>query len=322
MNIKFSIIVSCYNQQDIILKTLDTIKNQSYKNFECIIVDDCSIDASCEVVQNYIKNDSRFTLVKNTKNSSLYMVRKVGVSHASGDYILFLDGDDYFIANSFEILNKYLQKFQNDVVEFGYKDNNNNKRLPRLIKNKSRFDSYITNMLPPTIWNKAYKTEFLKNIFEKMPDMYINMAEDVIISTIVAYHTNTYSVIKKPFVIYNVGSGISTKMQTFENNKHFYDSILLVENTLKTYFENKLPNYLQICENIKIHYLRDLIYNINYRTKKEDVISSLLFLINSLTQKELEKLYSSLFLCSNSIENVIKCFGRKRLLLEILKYKK
>lgn len=93
MKNKVSIIVPCYNQELYIKETLQSIKNQTYTNWECIIVNDGSTDKSIEIVKKYIEEDLRFQILT-IPNGGLSNARNQGIKSASGEYILPLDGDD------------------------------------------------------------------------------------------------------------------------------------------------------------------------------------------------------------------------------------
>ncbi|MGY5352571.1 glycosyltransferase family 2 protein [Wenyingzhuangia sp. IMCC45533] len=88
-----SVIVPCYNQEDYVIETLESVLNQTYRNWECIIINDGSTDNSEQIVKDFIKIDSRFKLFT-IGNKGLSNARNIGVSKASGEYILPLDSDD------------------------------------------------------------------------------------------------------------------------------------------------------------------------------------------------------------------------------------
>lgn len=89
-----SIIMPAYNCGDFIGTTLDSVINQSYKNWEVIVVDDCSTDNTADVVQKYIKKDNRIKYHKLEKNSGAAVARNKSVDLATGKYMAFLDSDD------------------------------------------------------------------------------------------------------------------------------------------------------------------------------------------------------------------------------------
>jgi glycosyltransferase involved in cell wall biosynthesis len=89
-----SIIMPAYNCGDFIGMTLDSVINQSYKNWEVIVVDDCSSDNTAEVVQEYKKKDNRIKYYKLEKNSGAAVARNKAIDLATGKYMAFLDSDD------------------------------------------------------------------------------------------------------------------------------------------------------------------------------------------------------------------------------------
>jgi teichuronic acid biosynthesis glycosyltransferase TuaG len=91
-----SIITPCYNTKiEYLEKCLNSIKNQTYKNFECIIVNDCSTDVkTIDFIKEYIKTNKNFYLINNEKNLGCGMTRENGLKHAKGNIIMFSDSDD------------------------------------------------------------------------------------------------------------------------------------------------------------------------------------------------------------------------------------
>ena len=89
-----SVIIPAYNCADYLDITLDSVTNQTYKNWEVIVVDDCSTDNTAEVVQKYIKKDERIKYHKLDKNSGAAVARNTAVKLAQGKYMAFLDSDD------------------------------------------------------------------------------------------------------------------------------------------------------------------------------------------------------------------------------------
>ena len=110
-----SIIIPCYNQQEFIDYTLENVCNQTYKNWECIIVNDGSTDDSEEIIKKWLAYDNRMVYHKK-KNGGLSSARNAGLDLAKGEYIQFLDGDDALDADKLkESVNAALQK-QMDLV--------------------------------------------------------------------------------------------------------------------------------------------------------------------------------------------------------------
>ena len=93
MNRMISIIVPMYNMEEYILELLNSIKNQSYQEYEVILIDDGSTDKTAIIVKDFIKNDSRFKLILKS-NQGVSSARNTGLDLAKGDYIFFADADD------------------------------------------------------------------------------------------------------------------------------------------------------------------------------------------------------------------------------------
>jgi glycosyltransferase involved in cell wall biosynthesis len=116
--IYFSIVIPLYNKSLYIEKTLNSIKNQNYQNYEVIIVNDGSTDSSKEVVENFIEKlgveiKSKFKLL-NKNNSGVSSTRNYGIKYSNYDYIAFLDADDYWeenhLSNFVNLINEYSQE--------------------------------------------------------------------------------------------------------------------------------------------------------------------------------------------------------------------
>lgn len=115
---KFSIVIPVYNAEKYIDKTLQSIKNQTYTNFEAILVDDGSTDSSADICEEITKADSRFTLIRKN-NAGVSAARNDGICKAQGEYILFIDSDDWIEGNALAICNKYLRETKAEELIFG-----------------------------------------------------------------------------------------------------------------------------------------------------------------------------------------------------------
>ena len=114
-NEKISIIVPIYNVEEYIEKCVDSLINQTYKNIEIILVDDGSTDKSYDICKKYSETDSRIKLI-HKENGGLSDARNVGIDNATGDYITFLDSDDWISYDYSEIMIKELQETNADIV--------------------------------------------------------------------------------------------------------------------------------------------------------------------------------------------------------------
>ncbi|WP_430399730.1 glycosyltransferase family 2 protein [Flavobacterium sp.] len=128
-----SIITPSYNSAKYIAETIQSVQNQSYDNWEMIIIDDCSSDNSEEVIIEIQKTDSRIHFFKLNQNSGSGVARNIGIEKAAGDFMTFIDSDDIwftdFIKNSVETIQNTKTSFvfssykrSNEVLEFVYSD--------------------------------------------------------------------------------------------------------------------------------------------------------------------------------------------------------
>ena len=111
---KISIIVPIYNTKKYIDRVVNCLINQTYHNLEIILVDDGSTDGSSMLCDKYKKKDNRIKVI-HQKNSGVSVARNVGLKHATGEYIGFVDSDDYISLNMYETLYNNLINTNSDI---------------------------------------------------------------------------------------------------------------------------------------------------------------------------------------------------------------
>ncbi len=109
-NPKISVVMSCYNRKDYVKDSIESIINQTYRDFEFIIIDDCSTDGTCEVIESYAKKDNRIVFIKNDKNMDYNFNFRKGFEIAKGEYIARMDDDDISLPNRFEKQVEFMDK--------------------------------------------------------------------------------------------------------------------------------------------------------------------------------------------------------------------
>jgi teichuronic acid biosynthesis glycosyltransferase TuaG len=105
-----SIIMPSYNSERYIKKSIDSVLNQTYKNWELIIIDDCSPDGSLSIIKEYCNVDSRIRLIVNEKNLGVAESRNAGMKAAQFSYIAFLDSDDLWLEKKLEVQTAFMQE--------------------------------------------------------------------------------------------------------------------------------------------------------------------------------------------------------------------
>lgn len=173
---KFSIVVPVYNVEDYIEACLDSILNQTFTDFEVIVVNDGTKDHSDYFIELYAKKDHRIRAFKK-KNGGLSSARNYGVKKARGEYLLFVDSDDTIESDLLKKLNQVIKKQEVDVVRFGINEVNEftkkTTKLPEVTfdvcKGEDAFQKLISvnNLLVEPAWAYLYRKEFwIKNKFQ------------------------------------------------------------------------------------------------------------------------------------------------------------
>ena len=162
---RVSIIVPVYNGERYFTDCIQSILVQSFTDIEVIVINDGSTDSSLSLIKRYAQNDSRIVVI-NQKNKGVSAARSAGLSKAKGDYIMFVDADDYFAKNNaIELLMNFADVNGNpDVVQFRrVKDT----RKQFLSVNTRNLDSrilgrMIANEMINTLWDKLYKKSIIQ----------------------------------------------------------------------------------------------------------------------------------------------------------------
>lgn len=130
-----SIVVPVYNCEKFINHTIKTVLNQTYQNWELLLVDDCSTDNSVSIINGYVAGDNRIKLIKLKENSGAAVARNEGMKNANGKYIAFLDSDDLWNENKLKKQINFMKKNKYVFTYTGYEfvDEEGNK-LDKIVK--------------------------------------------------------------------------------------------------------------------------------------------------------------------------------------------
>ena len=162
---KFSIIIPVYGVEKYIDKCLKSVLDQSYKNYEVIVVNDGSPDNSQEIIDKYVELDNRFKTYSK-KNGGLSDARNFGVQYATGDYIIFIDSDDYIEEDLLLNVSKCAEG--NDLIKYNINLVDENGNLIRKAKTfqftgEVNFKELISAEYFQPAWSYAYNLKFWKN---------------------------------------------------------------------------------------------------------------------------------------------------------------
>lgn len=203
---KISIIISAYNVANYITTCLESIELQSYNNLEVIIVDDGSTDRTAYVIDEYKKKTLLNLVFIRQKNHGVQDARQRGLNVATGDYILWMDSDDWLEKNTLEILVEDIKKSYADLICFDFRFVRDNGTIGssalRLEKLKSsNLTSYLLiGLLNGALWNKLIKREFLLKNHVVLPQS-LKYGEDLASLILIATLNPSVSVVNK--ILYN-----------------------------------------------------------------------------------------------------------------------
>ena len=163
-NLRFSIIMCCYNLGDLVKKSINSVLSQDFTNYELLLVNDGSSDNTLDNLKEFSKKDNKIVLINNEKNIGLSASRNKAISLARGEYIVHLDGDDTFYAtNTLSRIDATLGSSTPDICYFGvqYIGGSNKVYIPNA-QNSSR-EARITCDMHFAVASKVWKREFLLN---------------------------------------------------------------------------------------------------------------------------------------------------------------
>lgn len=242
---KVSIVIPVYNAIDTIERCVNSVLNQTLFDIEAILVDDASSDGSALILERLDATHKRVKLIKNEKNSSASICRKKGVELASGEYIMFLDADDVLSKDACEVAYREVVKRNVDILQFGVEikqsgategqikwfDNFVNSRPDGQVKGGLLRSCFSEKKFGFTLWNKIYRKRVAKLASQKMPDVPVYKAQDLLLQYYILIYAATYDSINNKLYTYSYGSGITGGFSFTKDKiaKHFSQSMVACE---------------------------------------------------------------------------------------------
>lgn len=269
--LRFSIIVPIYNTCSFLDRCLYSIEQQTYPNFEVILIDDASSDDSAFVSLNYVNRDTRFRLFKNETNKGNGYSRNLGIKQSKGDWVCFVDSDDYIEKSYLETIVYKIRESSCELLTFDYYVIRKNRRrkvlVSEIVPNEISLDKFLSQNYGENqfaAWRYVCKRSLLKdnNIsFDESRRAF----EDIIFTTQLFYFAQNIDVVCQPLYNYVVrnGSIIQTKnkrkiedkivallsvkaflmqQNDFESHKEGYSLLFLMEG-----FWSSSIMYVKIC---------------------------------------------------------------------------
>ncbi|TDS13442.1 glycosyltransferase involved in cell wall biosynthesis [Maribacter caenipelagi] len=276
-----SVIVPVYNVKDYLERCINSILNQTYNNLEIILVNDGSTDSSGDICE-YFRSQFKIVNLINQVNGGLSVARNAGLKHCSGDFITFVDSDDWLKPNMIEQLLQFAIANNLSMVECGViksqdlKKEDNNHTYLSFIESQSEAMFRLLQETNFSVWRRIYKKELLNNLYF-IPG---KISEDVFFTIDCINKIDKQGCIREPLYVYNT-ENISITRSPYSLKKIAAKDALFypVSETKKYNLEiKKRANYL-LLRGLIYHYQRillhgDLDINNSYRKKfKKEVIS-------------------------------------------------
>lgn len=264
-----TIIIPVYNVAQYLPKCLDSVINQYYRNLDIILIEDASTDDSNQICHHYSNLDSRIRLIEHPINKGISFNRKEGIDLAKGEYIFFLDSDDYIELNLVDKVVKVMQDQEVDIVSFSYRKFGESQLdyrcqicdLSEKITDTNQFLNHMTSYL----WDKCFKKALLKDLTYFLD---LNYGEDHIILIQAASKASAFYCLSEPLYWYRQTSGSLSNKHSLD--KHF-KLIYSFEQLLKLYDKHNnysLISYIEKC--ILMRYQRILILRLDTIMTKEE----------------------------------------------------
>lgn len=215
--VKVSIIVPVYNVEKYLSKCLESLINQTLKDIEIVCVNDGSTDNSLGILKEYANKDSRIKIV-DKQNEGVSVARNTGIEVAAGEYLMFVDSDDYLVENACEKALNTIEHDNSDICIFGHYDLVDGKLVKSsvnkdIIKAQKQNNKTYTDF-SINIWDKMYNREFLiTNSIKFIPNL--KTSEDVIFSFICQFDNPKVSYFTEPLYVYRLTSENSATSKSY-----------------------------------------------------------------------------------------------------------
>lgn len=237
-----SVVIPVYNCETKIQRCLESILNQTFKNFEVIIINDGSTDKTIEII-NKMQLDSRF-IIFDKQNGGVSSARNFGILKSTGKFITFIDSDDYIEQNHFEIIVDKIIEQKCDVLITTYQElSNNGTRKISLQESNSnkvyKLEDIINilkekNMLNQP-WNKVFRRDKISNLFDDS----LSIGEDLIFLLKNINSASTFSLVDSKSYFYDTTSDLSLT----KNYILYFNTFVKLTHITLNEFKRIMPKY-------------------------------------------------------------------------------
>ena len=221
--IKVSVLIPAYNVERYIDQCLESVMNQTLREIEIIVVDDCSTDSTLAHIEAAAEKDSRIRVIRHEKNRKLMQSRKTAVLASRGEYVMFLDSDDYLDLDACRTVYESAVKSDADILQFGIRFENCGDLPEEYIQLRETgsnlyqmfeflgqplVQNYTGELLSSTVTQKAVKGETAKRAYKKMTDLSLSAAEDEYTTCFLLMESSSLDKIPDKLYHYCYGRGV------------------------------------------------------------------------------------------------------------------
>ena len=295
---KISVIVPVYNVERYLPQCLDSIINQTFRDIEIICINDGSTDNSGIILEEYAQKDSRLKVL-NQENQGLSVARNNGIAQATGEYISFIDSDDFIHLEFLDTLYQTLIQSNCDIAGCDFQKVYNNE-VPVL--GNIKFKKYVSaldvllnkkNFIHFNVWNKLYKREIIKDI-QFVENLYF---EDWVFNLCVFAQNTSFAWINEKLYGYRISNQSIVRSQF--NHKKLEDYVRGIE-IVAEYFQANHPQYWNKVKKFRISRTVKMLMNSTLRSKNISLYNQAQIYLKKLYQQKLIS-YSGLS-CANKIK--------------------
>lgn len=298
---KISILVPLYNVEKYVERCLRSIINQTFQEFEIIVVDDFSSDKSLEIVKNLALKDKRIRVFAHTENQGLMYVRRLGIVNARGEYIFFCDSDDYIPKDALQSLYQEAVIKDSDIVvgDYVFVKNNGKEiyhhRSRKCGKTPNEMKKNILKDCKCTLWGNLYNKRIFNSDLQFFEHQ--SISEDRILITQLLDNCSSLSSVSKPTYYYYQNS--SSLTQTKVSDIKTLSQLKAWDWLLNYYKDNSELHTLA-----KHFILRYLLYGIESGWNRE-LFSQFSFVNNLINFSNIQKMHNfhksvHFYLCTKS----------------------
>ena len=162
--VRFTVAISAYNIENYVKRAIDSVLNQTFKNYELLVIDDCSTDSTVEVIKQVVGQNAKILQTK--KNSGTAAAsRNIAIEKAQGEYLLFLDGDDELYSNeTLKEIDEHINENKYDIIYLGYENVGHTENYYRISnKENSTREARLICDESFSVSSKVWNVEFLRN---------------------------------------------------------------------------------------------------------------------------------------------------------------